>query len=482
MGMRINTNVAALSAMRNLQNTTLGLNKTLERLSTGLRINRAADDAAGLAISEGLKSQIRGLGVAVRNANDAISVVQTAEGAMAEQTNIVQRLRELAIQASNGTLGDNDRASLQKEVDALLGEFDRIAQQTSFNGVALLNGYFGTKDIQIGDKKNQTIELGMVNARSNSMGAVASEEGVQRVGVGNLAVFDDIAINGTSIADTDDDGVSFQDGDLSAIAFANAINAISGTTGVTATVEATVFTAFQAFSAGSFSYTSSLGELTLNGISITGTGSTITDAVTMINQFSAQTGVTASNENSYVVLTAADGRNIDFGAGAGATAGDVAQLAIVTGVAVSGVHAASVKLTSDDNFTVAQGTGGGTATATVFGVTSGAYSTSSTTSISTMTLLTQDDAANAIEILDNTLRQLNSRRATLGATQNRLESTIKNLSTTVENLSAANSRVRDADIAEETGNLTKMQILQQAGISVLAQANVSTQAVLSLLQ
>jgi len=141
-----------------------------------------------------------------------------------------------------------------------------------------------------------------------------------------------------------------------------------------------------------------------------------------------------------------------------------------------------VKLTSDDNFTVAQGTGGGTATATVFGVTSGAYSTSSTTSISTMTLLTQDDAANAIEILDNTLRQLNSRRATLGATQNRLESTIKNLSTTVENLSAANSRVRDADIAEETGNLTKMQILQQAGISVLAQANVSTQAVLSLLQ
>ncbi len=161
MGLRINTNVAALNAQRNLYNTTSGLNSTLERLSTGLRINRAADDAAGMAISEGLTSQLRGLKQVVRNTEDAISMVSTAESAIAEQVAISQRMRELSVQAANGAISDYDRANIQKEVDQLLAEFDRIATQTSFNGVALLNGQFGTKDLQVGTEKGQTIRLNL---------------------------------------------------------------------------------------------------------------------------------------------------------------------------------------------------------------------------------------------------------------------------------------------------------------------------------
>lgn len=487
MGMRIMTNVSALSAQRNLGNTTNGLNKTLERLSTGLRINRAADDAAGLAISEGLQSQVRGLTVASRNASDAISVVQTAEGAMAEQTNIVQRLRELSIQASNGTLSSNDRESLQEEVDALLEEFDRIATQTSFNGVSLLNGFFGTKDIQVGVNKNETIDLALVNARSTVLGSVAEKAGVQRTGTTGLTAFDEVAINGTTIVagDLQDDSVSYDDASLSAIAFKNAINAISGTTGVSASVSATVVTAANTFSAGSFTYDGSgtTAELKINGVLITGSGSTISDAVTMINSFRAQTGVTASAQGSYVVLSAADGRNITLQSGDGATVAEVDNMGLLSTSAQSKVFAAAITLSSDDNFTVGVGSGGVDQTSDVFGVTSGAYSVSnSNNSISTISLLTQDNAANAIEVLDNTLRQLNSNRAKLGATQNRLESTIRNLGVTIENLSAANSRVRDADIAQETGQLTKLQVLQQAGVSVLAQANASVQISIQLFQ
>jgi len=289
MGLRINTNVAALNAQRNLYNTTSGLNSTLERLSTGLRINRAADDAAGMAISEGLTSQLRGLKQVVRNTEDAISMVSTAESAIAEQVAISQRMRELSVQAANGAISDYDRANIQKEVDQLLAEFDRIATQTSFNGVALLNGQFGTKDLQVGTEKGQTIRLTLASSRINAIGGVAIGDGAQRDAVaGVLTAITTFEVNDISVTGFTSDGVSDVEAAKSALAVVAAVNALSGSTGVTATSESTVFTAAQAFSAAcaNFNYTNTADSLVINGVSITGSGSTISDAIDVINNFS----------------------------------------------------------------------------------------------------------------------------------------------------------------------------------------------------
>ncbi|OGQ98133.1 MAG: hypothetical protein A2284_18300 [Deltaproteobacteria bacterium RIFOXYA12_FULL_61_11] len=481
MGLRINTNVAALNAQRNLYNTTSGLNSTLERLSTGLRINRAADDAAGMAISEGLTSQLRGLKQVVRNTEDAISMVSTAESAIAEQVAISQRMRELSVQAANGAISDYDRANIQKEVDQLLAEFDRIATQTSFNGVALLNGQFGTKDLQVGTEKGQTIRLTLASSRINAIGGVAIGDGAQRDAVaGVLTAITTFEVNDISVTGFTSDGVSDVEAAKSALAVVAAVNALSGSTGVTATSESTVFTAAQAFSAAcaNFNYTNTADSLVINGVSITGSGSTISDAIDVINNFSNQTGVRATSSGTSIVLEAPDGRNIHLESDASLTG--VNNIGILSAATVEKVTAAAVTLTSDNKFKL-EDAGGGTTLASI-GITSNTYSIDATTTIDTISLLSTSSAGNAIEITDNTLRQLNNLRSKIGALQNRLESTRRNLSTTYENLSAARSRILDADIAVETAEMTKMQILQQAGLAVLAQANMAPQAVLSLLQ
>ena len=260
----------------------------------------------------------------------------------------------------------------------------------------------------------------------------------------------------------------------------NAWHALSGSTGVTATSESTVFTAAQAFSAAcaNFNYTNTADSLVINGVSITGSGSTISDAIDVINNFSNQTGVRATSSGTSIVLEAPDGRNIHLESDASLTG--VNNIGILSAATVEKVTAAAVTLTSDNKFKL-EDAGGGTTLASI-GITSNTYSIDATTTIDTISLLSTSSAGNAIEITDNTLRQLNNLRSKIGALQNRLESTRRNLSTTYENLSAARSRILDADIAVETAEMTKMQILQQAGLAVLAQANMAPQAVLSLLQ
>jgi len=235
MGLRINTNVAALQAQRNLGRTTGALNKALERLASGQRIVRAGDDAAGLAISEGLRSQVRGLRQAVRNANDANGFLATAEGALQEMTNIAQRLRELAIQAANGSLGPTDRGFLDAERSELVDEFNRIANSTSFNTTKLLDGTFSTVDLQVGVQKGEKISFTIGDARATALGALATRSGAQhrlRDGGENLTINEEAIV-----VSPNDDGLSpAGTRGYSSIAIARAVNRVSGATGVFADV------------------------------------------------------------------------------------------------------------------------------------------------------------------------------------------------------------------------------------------------------
>jgi flagellin len=473
MALSVNVNVASLNAQRNLASSTLDLNRSLERLSSGYRINRAGDDAAGLAISEALRAQIRGLQQAVRNANDGLSLVGTAEGALSESTNIVQRIRELAVQASNGTNSDANRASLQNEVAQLVSELDRIGNTTQFNGRRLLDGSFAGIDLQVGANVGETIAVTIDEARASNLGSIAEITGAalaDGLTAGNL---DDITINGVAIDNpaAGDDTVSFSGNALSAIALAAAVNRSSGATGVSAEVNATSEVGAAAVGGGTLDGTNSL---TINGVAVTGTfvandtNGALADAINAVSQ---QTGVTATNNAGTLTLAAADGRNVTV-----TTAGTGHTLSGFNGSATTIVAKGSVTLRSSSAITTA----GANVDEAGLGA-PGTASVDANTAISRADVSTASGASDAIRTADFALTQLNEVRAALGAVTNRLESTIANLSTTAENLSASESRIRDADFAVETAALTRAQILQQAGVAVLAQANIVPQAALALL-
>ncbi len=383
-GQVINTNILALNAQRNLSTSQSSLATALQRLSSGLRINSAKDDAAGLAISERFTAQIRGLNQAVRNANDGISLAQTGEGALAEVGNNLQRIRELAVQSANATNSASDRASLQGEVAQLLAEIDRVANQTSFNGVQLLDGSFSSAVFQVGANANETISV------SVSVDA-------------NVAV-----LGGTVSVDTLQSGA------------------------VTTTID--TLTAAAA------------GSLTINGTDIGAlaavgtTNQRVAQVVNAINDVSATTGVNASFNTTTGVIELSSDSTITLGG------------------------------TDDGSLTGFNGAGAGTSTATT------------TTGLTTLDISSFAGSTLAIQQVDAALDQVNSARATFGAVQNRFESVIANLTTTAENLTASRSRIRDADFAAETAALTRAQILQQAGIAILAQANAAPQNVLGLLR
>jgi len=493
MALTVNTNVASLNAQRNLGASQSSLNTSLQRLSSGLRINSAKDDAAGLAISERFTSQIRGNEVATRNANDAISMTQTAEGALGEIGNNLQRMRELAVQASNSTNSDSDRASINNEIQSLSTEIDRVAQGTTFNGSKLLDGSFSSKTFQVGANNQATdkITIGSIaSARTSTLGGASSSleakvtsdtAVVANAGVGIKA--GDLTINGQQVGDAVAGGSLGQTAD-SAYAVANAINAISDKTGVTAKAQATVLAGNVA---GPTAGAITAGTLQINGVDIgdvTDGGDAIgqgANVAAAINKISSQTGVTASadKDTGAITLTAADGRNISLtgdssNAGIGLEAGSETT-----------VQTSKVDLESSSTITIS----GSTATAANAGFdTSGgaivgtaALSTTSNT-IANMDVLTATNAQKALDTIDGALSQINSSRAALGAYQNRFSSVIANQQTTTENLSASRSRIQDADFAKETANLSRAQVLQQAGTAMLSQANQSSQGVLSLLR
>ncbi|WP_338040039.1 flagellin [Nitrosococcus halophilus] len=485
----MNTNIMSLNAQRNLDRSQSTLQTSLQRLSSGLRINSAKDDAAGLAITDRMTAQIRGLNQAARNANDGISLAQTAEGALHESTSLLQRVRELAVQSANDTNTDADRTSLQNEVTQLIAEMNRIASSTQFNGKSLLDGSLSNAIFHVGANADQTISVGIDDARTSRLGANATLTSTgTAVSDGQSAALTSpsgvLEINGTAITVTSD-GLSTRDAAASANAVAAGINALSATTGVSATANATtanlgtITAAATGFAAGDFA---------INGINITAgaiasgdSDSALRDA---INAVQNQTGVTAAlNSSNELVLTAADGRNIQLETD-GTQADGVSVFGAATfdtngGSAVDIVTVGTVTLDSDEAFVVDTGI---TQATHGMAITAGTYNVDTSNAMENVDISTQSGANSALANVDRALSQIDSMRGDLGALQNRFQSTISNLENVSENLSAARSRIRDADFAAETAELTRNQILQQAGTAMLAQANSLPQNVLSLLQ
>ncbi len=493
MSMVINTNVASLNAQRNLYASQNTLDQALQRLSSGLRINSAKDDAAGLSIAERMSAQIRGSDQAARNANDGISLAQTAEGALTQVTANLQRIRELAVQAANGSNSQADRTALNSEAAQLIAEIDRVATSTQFNGVNLLDGSFTSQAFQVGSNANQTISItSIASARSNALGVGAvtsystTRTGSAVGGVG-IATAGDMTINGVAVGASATDGVSNISATGSAIAIANAINAVSGSTNVTATVADTTKTVTVAPDTATLNtvagYTINgvaLGNITLN-MTAAGASSAITASnfAAAVNAVSSTTGVTATMVASTgaVTLTAADGRNISIQNTSTNSASELSAIGIATSVTTATV---SLSSSSSAGITI----GGTAAAATASGFTVGYTAATTTTSsgVSALDLTTISGATTALGVVDSALNAINTSRASLGAYQNRFGSAVSSLQTTSENLSAARSRIRDADFAAETAALTRGQILQQAGMAMLAQANALPNQVMTLLR
>ncbi len=488
MALTVNVNIPSLNAQRNLNKSQGALATALQRLSSGLRLNSAKDDAAGIAIATRFTTQIRGLNVASRNAADGISLAQTAEGALDEVVNNLQRIRELAVQSANSTNSATDRAALNAEATALIAEIDRVAQNTNFNGVNLLNGTFTSQNFQVGANgggSNVVSITSISSARTSALGVGSgssySTTTNNAAGTTVTLAAGDVTLNGYQVGDTVTDGVSYSNALGSAIAKVAAINAITGSTNVTATVDATTVNGGAVTSATAIA----AGDIVLNGVDLgafeaqTSEEARSSEVAAKINSITAQTGVTATagtGTSGGVTLTAVDGRNITL------EVSDATQAAN-TGFAVNTVTTvATYDLSSTDSagITVSGSVAGLGAAGLAAGFTAATATVGA--GVSSLDLTTSTGSTSALTIIDAALATVNSSRGDLGAIQNRFASTIVSIQTTSENLSASRSRIQDADFAQETAALARGQILQQAGIAILAQANSLPQSVLALLQ
>tara|TARA_R110001592_G_scaffold363398_2_gene688000 strand:+ start:67683 stop:69086 length:1404 start_codon:yes stop_codon:yes gene_type:complete len=467
MAQTINTNIASLNAQRNLNTSQNALNTSLQRLSSGLRINSAKDDAAGLAISERFTAQIRGLNQAARNANDGISLAQTGEGALGEVTNNLQRIRELAVQSANATNSSSDRAALDAEVQQLISEIDRVASQTNFNGVKLLDGSFSSQLFQVGANVGDTITLSAV-VDSTALGLGLDTGGAATADITGGAITAELAAGDLTVNGSDVGVTATAGGDAAEVAAA--INAVE--TGI-ATASNSITFAFAAVSE-----TGGTNPLTYD-LDVNGTGiatqaiaaSGSLDAATLAGAIDALTGITATDDGSgNITISTDDGSNLILEnqviAGTGTSSG-----AGVAGADLDVTTVGTVDISSAANVEIA-----GTDPSKAGFTAETAFATSN------INLLSVANSNAAITAIDTALTSINSARADLGAIQNRFESVVTSLQTTSENLSASRSRIQDADFAAETANLTRAQILQQAGTAMLAQANALPQNVLALLQ
>ncbi len=491
MALSVITNTSSLNAQRNLSKSGEGLATSMQRLSSGMRINSAKDDAAGLQISNRLTSQINGLGVAQRNANDGISMAQTAEGAMQESTSILHRMRDLALQSANGSNSASDREALQKEVGALQTELTRIADTTSFGDQKLLDGTFGTKSFQVGSNANETISVGLSSIAADDIGTKRQDLQGATAGFGQVtAVAADAAANTSagngvalsSLAITGKSGAPVAaaiGAGASAASAAASINAKTDETGVSA--DARTQAELSGFSAGQTSFQ-------LNGSTISANAESSSDfssIATAINEKTSTTGVSATVTDAGVVLTDETGNNISIDDVTGGSitvkgadyAGDVNSTGVTLDGAATGgdstTIAGTVRLNSTESFSTTASTDSVAAATTA--------ATSTRVNVDEVDLSTQDGSQSALDIIDGALAQIDSQRADLGAVQNRFSHTISNLSNIQENVSASRSRIQDTDFASETAMMTKNQILQQAGTSILSQANQLPQAALSLI-
>ena len=483
MGLVINTNVMSLNAQRNLNSSQNALNKSMQRLSSGLRINSAKDDAAGLAISDRMTSQIRGLNQAARNANDGISLAQTAEGAMQESTNILQRMRELAVQSANDSNTGADRASLQKEVAQLQQELDRISTTTEFNGKKVLDGTFTAQSFQVGANAGQSIEFSVGNTRSDTIG----DQEHQAAGTINQATttsVNSIAAQGLTVNGGLGSGTVAVTDNMQAKDIASLTNAQSGDSGVEATAVTYAKLAFTAD--GNVSLNVNGKNSTAVNVSANVTTSDLTTLSEAFNAHAAETGITASltSDKASLILKNAEGYDITLAGQTGSVAGTVDGLE-ADGETSSGGTARAITAantaTVGGNVTFHSAQSYSIATDTGVTLLDSAAVASTLNSVGSIDIGSRFGAEDAIKVIDNAIGRIDSERANLGAVQNRFESTIANLQNISENISAARSRILDADIAQETSAMTKNSILQQAGVSILAQANQTPQLALSLL-
>ncbi|HIF9308800.1 TPA: flagellin [Photobacterium damselae] len=467
MAVTVNTNVSAMTAQRYLNSASNGVANSMEKLSSGLRINSAKDDAAGLQISNRLTSQTNGLNVAMRNANDGISMAQTAEGAMQESTNMLHRMRDLALQSANGSNSDEDRAAIQKEVTALQTEMTRIADTTTFGGQNLLDGSFGTKEFQIGANANETIGVSLSDISSDAIGNFAA-------GGGTGAIFGKAVQNG--------------DKDFAKVGATNQTLELDGPNGKK-TLDfngdeklTDVVSEINNAHTGIKAETSVTTELT--NLQATETGKLVIGNDTFdLSKYQGDTKKLAEDlgKSGYSAELADDGSTLSI------TAKDVDGIKIDgakdNGVKLDGTDSgaddknivvdAKLKLSSSDHFEIS----GNLATdLTAAGTTAGTLN-----SVADINLTTQSKSQDAIAVIDAAIAGIDSQRADLGAVQNRFNHTLNNLSNINENVNASNSRIKDVDFAKETTNMTKNQILQQASTSILAQAKQIPQSALSLL-
>lgn len=490
MALTINTNIASLNAQNNLNKSQGIQSQALERLSSGLRINSAADDAAGLAIASRFDSQIRGLGVAQRNANDGISLAQTAEGALGQAGDLLQRIRELSVQSANDTNSASDRKSLQSEVTQLQAELNRVADTTNFNGRTLLNGDFTNAQFQVGANANQTINVSLSSARATDLGNyTAAAGGVQEgsaVTAAAAAPANPIAAGEIVTVSGNGETETFTTvGGESAKDIAAGINSFSSKTGVVA--DATTTATLSGFGDGTASFTLAGDGGTKVSISATISGGDLGSLADAVNDASATTGITAKVEDGGLVLTGETGEDVvienyftDSATKTLSVLPDGGTAVTLTSEATAGGTTATdstrvigtIEFSSSDAFNVK-----GSTTNIV-----GAAKSGQLQSVAAIDITSAEGANQAIATIDAALQSVNSQRADLGAIQNRFSSTIDAIATTSQNLSAAQSRILDADFAAETAKLSKAQVLQQAGISVLAQANARPQQALSLLQ
>ncbi len=473
MALTVNTNVASLNTQKNLNKASDALSTTMQRLSSGLKINSAKDDAAGLQISNRLTSQINGLNVAVKNANDGISIAQTAEGAMQESTNILQRMRELALQSANGSNSDEDRASLQAEYAQLTTELTRIAETTTFGGRNLLDGSFGTTSFQVGANANETINVTLGNISANSIGS----QQVKSVGVAPSAT----GVAGGAITVTG----SGQSEDITVAAGASAKEIAKQLDGLISGLTATASTEAQfvvgaAASTTPASFTMTVGDQSVDFVGVTDTAS----LAEQLSSNASKLGISVNyNEEAGTLSVKSDtGENISFSASTDAGSITIATkdgsgdygsaVALADGLIATG----AVELNSAKGYTL-----NGAGVTGLFAAT-GTTATSVKTTITNTDITTADGAQSAIAVIDKAITAIDTQRADLGAVQNRFDSTVANLQSIVENSTSARSRIQDADFAAETAELTKQQTLQQASTAILAQANQLPSSVLSLLQ
>jgi flagellin len=506
MALTLNTNIDSVNAQNNLNGSQSLLSQSLQRLSSGLRINTAADDAAGLAISQQFTTQINGTNQAVNNANDAVSEAQTAGGALTTIVNNLQSIRTLAVESANGSNSASDRQALDAQVQQQIQEITQIASQTSFNGLSVLNGSSGVTTYQVGANVGDTISINLTQGvAATQIGQVASSattvsNTAALTGNLTLAVGTGAAVTvGTSVA-----GALPGQSATSAYAKAAAINAadISGLTASASTTatEATAFVnitgATNGTGTGNTGATASTYDLSINGVAIySGSGNvavgstlTVNNVASQINLYSSQDGnVTASVSAGKLTLTAADGSDIAIkqtftagtaggGTGAAAGTGSGIDTSISGGIAgTNTINAGTLTLSANSNIAV-----GGTDAAAI-GTTDGNVALGTAT-LANQNVLTVAGANATIAAVDSALSTVSSFQSQLGAIQNRFTAAVSNLQSTSQNLTQSRSTIQDANFAQETANLTQSQVLEQAGISVLAQANQEPQLILKLLQ